>query len=450
MSALFQFKGEPSRLDIIHNTLKNLARNLSADALFKILNKKTTDKKQLHELGYVYYTSYYLKFEPLLTPSSSSLLAAYSRSIQSPIKPMPTFTQMTDHAAPAHGSCDIQYLNGFKMTPEQFTQALRNIHPFEMMSSYYHNENVCDDDFELSLSKVQREVTAYFENHANTLNQLFSGLKKCICLRALSNNSYYYAHRAIDQLSAYPDMQELLKFYVMSDLIHEWNNEKYESHLHMIAKYHELTQFVQRVLTVPQTFLSADDFKFKSIHILFKRLMFEVWDDLYKSNRTFAWSDFPNFANDPVRNEFKIKHLDRLQSMKISAARLLLARTSQVNEFLHDLQKNYLNPNLKSVLDRGIHHLNEVIKNMNEGKATLNESTYTDLHRMFEMTYEKLITFLSTPKLSPDVKIKYIEEVIKIMEKIDEINVIFMKKMKSGGSKKNKMVRRRTKKNIKG
>lgn len=59
--SVFQFKGEPSRLDIIHDTLKNLDQNLSADALFKILNTKTTDKKQLHELGYVYYTSYYGK-----------------------------------------------------------------------------------------------------------------------------------------------------------------------------------------------------------------------------------------------------------------------------------------------------------------------------------------------------------------------------------------------------
>lgn len=352
---------------------------------------------------------------------------------------------MTEHAEPAHGSCDIEYLNGFKMTPEQLTEALRNIHPFEMMSSYYHNKNVCDDDFRASLLKVEREVTSYFEERDNTLNQLLSGLKKCICLRALSNNAYYYAHTAIEQLSAYPDMQELLKFYVMSDLIHAWNEQKYESHLHMIVKYNELTQLVERVLRVPQTFLSADDFEFDSIEILFGRLVFWVWDNLYENARMFEWSDFPSFANDRVRKAFK----KRLQSMKISAEQLRLARTIQVNEFLHDLQRNYFNRDLKSVLDRGIHHLSEVIKNMNQGKTRLNESTYTDLHKMFEITYEKLIEFLSTNDLPPDVETKYVDAVIQIMEKIDEINI--MKKMKkNGGSKKNKMIRRRTKKNTKG
>ena len=453
MSALFQFKGEPSRLDLIHNTLKNLEQNLSADALFKILNKKTTDKKQLHELGYVYYTSYYgkkelPKFEPLPQPKLN-LLELYRPTPPKPPKPMPTFTQMTEHAAPAHGVCDIQYLNDFKMTPEQMTETLRNIHPFEMMSSYYHNENVCDDDFRASLLKVEREVTSYFEERDNTLNQLLSGLKKCICLRALSNNAYHYAHRAIAQLSAYPDMQELLKFYVMSDLIHEWNNQKYESHLHMIVKYNELTQFVQSVLSVPQTFLSADDFEFDSIEILFGRLVFWVWDNLYQIARMFVWSDFPSFADDRVREAFKINHLKRLQSMKISAEQLRLARTIQVNDFLHNLQIHYHDPDLKSVLDRGIHHLSEVIKNMNQGKVRLNESTYTDLHAMFKLTYDKLIEFLTTNVLPPHVEIMYVDEVIQIMEKIDEINI--MKKMKKyGGSKKNKMIRRRTKKTTKG
>lgn len=87
--SVFQFKGKPSRLDIIHDTLKNLDQNLSADALFKILNTKTTDKKQLHELGYVYYTSYYgkkklPKFEPLPRPKTTSLLELYRQTPSPP------------------------------------------------------------------------------------------------------------------------------------------------------------------------------------------------------------------------------------------------------------------------------------------------------------------------------------------------------------------------------
>ena len=163
----------------------------------------------------------------------------------------------------------------------------------------------------------------------------------------------------------------------------------------------------------------------------------------------FVWSDFPSFADDRVREAFKINHLKRLQSMKISAEQLRLARTIQVNDFLHNLQIHYHDPDLKSVLDRGIHHLSEVIKNMNQGKVRLNESTYTDLHAMFKLTYDKLIEFLTTNVLPPHVEIMYVDEVIQIMEKIDEINI--MKKMKkNGGSKKNKMIRRRTKKNTKG
>ena len=353
----FTFHGQPTRLDMIHNTLAPLKPNLVAKDLYKILEKNIKDN--LFELGYAYYTVYYHRQPIKFTrPKSSSVLDVYL--FTEPTEPIPTFVQMTDHSTPAHEAC--KYDDNFDMNPEQFITALRNIHPFEIMGNYYHNPNICDVDFSSFLTNLSNALGSYFnDTNVSILRNFLSGIKKCICLRVLSINAYYYGHHAIAQLSHDPAMEQLLRFYVISNLIHEWSIEKYESHLFMIRKYNELNLFIESVLSVAPTILSDNDFRFDSIQLIIGKMRFRVIDTLYNESRTFALSDFPEFTNDPRRQAYK----ERLKSIHKSSIKLRVKRMNQVNELLHDLQSHYQDTE-EDIVKRGIHHLKLILKNLNE------------------------------------------------------------------------------------
>ena len=194
-------RAPPTRQDEIHNLLSQLAPHLPHDALLNKLTEKHVPIANLNELGHAYYNHYYNRappsFAPLPRPSSSSIVASHNPPRIRLLK-LPDFVRVTDHVTPAHDACNIVHDAHYIMKPEDFIRALKNIHPTEMTGAYYHNEHICDVSFESILMRVNDTVISLFKGNQviHVLQKLLSGIEKCMCLRVLSRNAYYYGHRA--------------------------------------------------------------------------------------------------------------------------------------------------------------------------------------------------------------------------------------------------------------
>ena len=221
-------------------------------------------------------------------------------------------------------TCNIDFEPNYLMLPNVFSQALRTISPKEVMGQYYHHAVICHSDFDHFLEHVNKTLKTYFETPAYALShdmhQLLNGIIKCICLRVLSSSSYYYAHKEKPR-GVRPEIGHLLDFYVMTNLIHEWNEVSYGQHIHMIRKYDAFKKFIVKILNLGPSFMSTHYFTFDQVT---RNLELVLFDNLYREPAYFACESFPICITDLKRN---ISSDDILRSIQSQSYKKLGPKT---------------------------------------------------------------------------------------------------------------------------
>ena len=232
------------------------------------LHHKGTDNDTL---GHVYYTRFYgnpKTVAPVATPSSSSLLSLYTTkhtTTKQSAKSAPSavnvdVVQLTHPTVYVASICDevnSYVMRGGIIPAQVFCQVIRYIHPHEIRGTYYHNTEICGGTFnsrdvatksEPYLTMVNIRLREYFSS-GRSLDDVLIGMKKCLCLRMLSNNMYYYRDHP-DAL--YPAIQRLMQFYTLSGFLHLSSQEVFDSHYNMILKYNQLMSLVKEVCIKPE------------------------------------------------------------------------------------------------------------------------------------------------------------------------------------------------------
>lgn len=265
---------------LIVRLLDPLPINLEPAALLERLtqlhHKGNTDNDTL---GHAYYTRFYGKqktFAPVATPPSSSLVSMYSKSSakSAPSAVNVDVVQLTPPTVYVASICDevnpYVLRNGI-LPARVFCQAIRDIHPHELKNDYYHLQEICGYPFdrrdaategESYLTMVNRRLHDYFSS-GRSLDDVLSGMKKCLCLRMLSNNMYYYRDHP-DAL--YPVIQKLIHFYTLTGLLHSSTQAVFDSHYHMILKYKTLMDLIEEFIKPEFTqFLAVTQCSFDEI-----------------------------------------------------------------------------------------------------------------------------------------------------------------------------------------
>jgi hypothetical protein len=95
---------------------------------------------------------------------------------------------------------------------------------------------------------VNARLQEYFSANRN-LDDVLSGIKKCLCLRMLSNNMYYYRDNPADLAGLDPAIAKLMQFYTLTDFLHESSREAFGKHVHMIRKYKQLQNVIEELIS---------------------------------------------------------------------------------------------------------------------------------------------------------------------------------------------------------
>ena len=352
--------------DRVASVLANLPNDLEPVALLATFDALITKGGMDNDtLGHAYYTVYYGHVKPSISPLAlpiMSLVAMYAHAHAQKQKPKPKslrVVEQTDSAVYASSVCDAVLQHDGVIPPHVFCQAIRNVHPHELKNDYYHRAEICGYPFDTYLGMVNARLQEYFSDNRR-LDDVLSGIKKCLCLRMLSNNMYYYRDNPADLAGLDPAIAKLMQFYTLTDFLHESTREVFDSHAHMIGKYNALKMFIDKVLGLGPSFMSTHYFIFGEIT---QKLELGLFDRLYDEPAYFPCADFPQCITKLKRN--------------ISADDIL---------FSTQLRNHSLNH--KQIVDNGLMLLQFFENRIKQDNALALNTTDDDdvAHEVFQMT----------------------------------------------------------------
>lgn len=343
--------------------LKSLAPNLEPRALLEI----RTGGQDINTLGHAYYTHYYGRtFEPMPLPPSSSLLQLYTPAL--PAARANNVVNQTDPTVYAASVCD-DILPHIIIPARLFCQAIRNVNPHELKNEYYHHRTICNSRFDAYLEMVNARLRDYF-SAGRTLDDVLNGIKKCLCLRILSNNMYYYREHP-DELD--PAIQRLMQFYTLTNFLHDSSQEVFDSHLHMILNYKQLKEVVEELVNPEfKGVLDASKFRFHSIAMHHHRNPNQFV--VVISDHGGGMLELPS----PI--------LPTLQAFVASRTRPIPPRMTS-NDMLRKVQMS--NSNKRLMFDEGIRLMKVLINQVKNHELPLSH-VYDDLSKIYEHTAHAL------------------------------------------------------------
>ena len=339
--------------------LKSLAPNLEPRALLEI----RTGAQDINTLGHAYYTHYYGRtFEPLPLPTSSSLLQIYTPAL--PAARANNVVNQTDPTVYVASVCDA--ILPHTIIPAQlFCQAIRNMNPHELKNDYYHLDEICGYPFNEYLERVVNARLRDYFAAGRSLDDVLNGIKKCLCLRILSNNMYYYREHP-DELD--PAIQRLLHFYTLTNFLHDSSQEVFDSHRHMILNYHQLKGVVEELVT-PEFKGGLDASQFRFVRVA-----------MHHRNP----NQFVVVISDRSGGMRELL-LPTLQAFIASRIRPTPPRMTS-NDMLH-MVRSYSNKRL--MFDEGIRFMKILIQQVKTGELPLSVA-YDDLTNIYERTADAL------------------------------------------------------------
>jgi hypothetical protein len=281
-----------------------LPNDLEPDALLSRINVPTMRSKgdlDNDTLGHAYYTLYYGLERPRssVKPVDISLLKLYQQNSAAEATSATAainVVKQTDPAVYVASVCDAILPYTLRIIPAPlFCQVIQNVHPHELKNDYYHNQTICGSRFDEYLEMVNARLQEYFTAN-RVLDDVLSGIKKCLCLRILSNNMYHYRD---NPAGLDPAIQKLMRFYTRTDFLHVSSQERFDSHAHMVRKYHALKRFIDKVLELGPSFMSNHYFTFGEIT---HNLDLGLFDRLYDEPAYFSCANFPQCITDLKRN----------------------------------------------------------------------------------------------------------------------------------------------------
>jgi len=350
--------------DRVAAVLENLENNLEPAALLARFDAHTmVSKGDLDDntLGHAYYTVYYGHVKPAHSPISArpsrkTLIELYAPRKTKPSPTSLSVVEQTNPAVYASNVCDEILQYNHVVPPPVFCRAIRNVHPRELKNDYYHDPNICGATFEEHLAMVNRRLRAYFSSNRD-LDDVLSGIKKCLCLRMLSSNMYYYRD---NPAGLDPEIAKLMQFYTLTDFLHASSPDAYRNHLHMIRKYNALKIFIDKLVALGPSFLSTHYFIFDEIT---HNLDLGLFDRLYDEPAYFPCADFPQCITELKRN--------------ISA-----------DDILFSMQLRNHSLNHKQIVDNGLMLLQFFENRIKQDNALALNTTEDDdvAHEVFQMT----------------------------------------------------------------
>ena len=354
--------------NMVASVLAKLSNNLEPAALLLALN---SNKGNLDNdtLCHAYYTVYYGREKPKssVLPSTSSLMGLYGRS-DTPSLPPPVVVQ-TDPAVYASDVCDVVLQYNDVVPQHVFRHAIRNVHPHELKNDYYHRDEICGFPFDAYLGMVNARLHAYFSSNRD-LDDVLSGIKKCLCLRILSSNMYYYRD---NPAGLDPAINHLLQFYTLTNFLHASSPDAYRNHLHMIMKYKQLKELIEELIKPEfKQFLRATNCRF---------------DEIVRVEP----GDFDVRIRDVSRDAVHVlpHTLPILQAWVASRNRPVPPRMSS-SDMVHKVQSHLLDPNPRTAFDEGIRFMKLVMDGVKKRELPL-KSVFDDLYKIYERTVDALI-----------------------------------------------------------
>jgi hypothetical protein len=412
-------------LFIMQNIVKlldPLPIHLEPDALLAHLavlhNKGDTDNDTL---GHAYYTCFYGKpkiVAQVEKPRASSLLSMYTPKQSAPSSVNVDVVQLTPPTVYVASICDkvnsYVLMNGI-LPARVFCQVIRDIHPHELRGTYYHDTEICGGTFdsrdaatesEPYLTMVNRRLHEYFSS-GRSLDDVLSGMKKCLCLRMLSNNMYYYRD---NQVVLDPVIQRLMHFYTLSGFLHLSSQAVFDSHYHMILKYKTLMDLIEEFIKPEFThFLAVTQCRFDEIaRVEPGKFVVRIRDDggiIHILPHTFPMLQaFVSRRNKPIPPQ--LSSTDMIHKM---------------DEYMHPS-----NPRL--AFDEGIRFMNVLIKRLDTEK---NPDDLPELIRalgkLYELTLEPFMVLIKNKMNTPHDD----ETIFRMMQIIDEYDARYRRPTKT-------------------
>jgi len=350
--------------DRVATVLKSLSLTLEPAELLHAITGHKGDM-DINTLGHAYYTVYYNRQRAPLPLPKSSLIELYARRSLPPppslevVKP----TKPQDYIA----SCDaiLRLLPNMVIPPQMFCQAIRNVHPHELKNDYYHLDEICGYPFNKYLERVVNARLRDYFAAGRSLDDVLNGIKKCLCLRILSNNMYYYREHP-DELD--PAIQRLMQFYTLTNFLHDSSQEVFDSHRHMILNYNQLKGVVEELVTPEfKGVLDASQFSFDRVA-------------MHHRNP----NKFVVVISDPGgrMRELPSPLLPTLQAFVASRTRPIPPRMTS-NDMLHKVQLSYSNK--RRMFDEGIRLMKVLITQVKTRELPLSHA-YDDLSKIYEHT----------------------------------------------------------------
>jgi hypothetical protein len=392
------------RSDQVAAVLERLSPKLEPHELLSSLNA-TFGKGDMDNdtLGHAYYTLYFGRvktFAPLVRPESISLFGLYHAaaiSAKSAKQPSLNVVKKTEPAVYVSSVCDaiLRLPHDTRVIPiPVFCQAIRNVHPHEIKNDYYHLQEICGLPFDAYLVMVNARLSAYFsDNHI--LDDVLSGIKKCLCLRMLSNSMYHYRDHP-EGLVLDPAIVKLIEFYTLTGFLHPSSEEAFRKHWHMILKYKQLQNVIEELIS-PNFKKHARSHKIGFISIVtVEPAYFEIaiGGHKYRFNQVQDLQAFIHARFGPV----------------------VVPRMSS-NDMVHKVQSYFSNPRLR--FDEGIRFMRLLTTRLDKGELTLDDNTYNDLYQIYELTIDALRSLheLRRQRAHDD------EVFFTMMQKMDEYNL---------------------------
>jgi hypothetical protein len=384
----------------VASILARLPNNLEPDALLRAINEPTMVSKgdlDNNTLGHAYYTLYHGLDRPLssVTPASTSLLKLYGVNPSAAAEKAAALNvvKQTDPAVYVASVCD-DILRHSIIPVQLFCQAIRNVHPHELKNDYYHRDEICGATFEKHLVMVNARLRAYFLSNRD-LDDVLSGIKKCLCLRILSNNMYHYRDNPAGLV---PAIAKLMQFYTLTDFLHASSPDAYRNHLHMIMKYKQLNELIEELINP----------KFKQ----FLRATNCVFDEIVRVEPGDFYVRIRDVASGTPH---ELPHtLPILQALVASRNRPVPPRMSS-SDMVHKVQSHLLDPNPRIAFDEGIRFMKLVMDGVKKRELPL-ESVFDDLYKIYERTVDALI-LLHERKMHKDSDD---EELFAMMKQMDK------------------------------
>jgi hypothetical protein len=352
--------------------LAKLPNDLEPAALLAIFDAPLTKGGMDNDaLGHAYYTVYYGYVKPPLSPvarpANLSFRELYAQKPK-PKSPSLRVVEQTEPAVYASDVCDAVLQYDGVVPPHVFCQAIRNVHPHELKNDYYHRDEICGYPFDTYLGMVNARLQEYFSANRD-LDDVLSGIKKCLCLRMLSNSMYHYRDHPTE-LDPDPAIAKLMQFYTLTDFLHESSPEAFDSHAHMIRKYKQLKELIDEFI--------KPEFK------LFLRLTQCRFDEIVRVEPEDFVVRIRDVRSDAVH---VLPHnLPMLQAFVSSRNRPRPPRMSS-NDMVHKVQSHFLLP--RTAFDEGIRFMKVLMDRLEKRELTLAD-TYDDLFKIYELTTEAL------------------------------------------------------------